>query len=130
MFYCTVDPDATLRWANEGHCTPFLIRQNGEMLTLGTTGMPLGMLDGAVYGVDTLHLEGGDKIVAYTDGLTEAQNGNGQFFGVKQMRDLLRAHTQSSAAEFHDAMMGEVDAFIDGAPQHDDITALVIEFRP
>lgn len=130
VFYCTVARTGTLRWANAGHCTPFLLRQNREMLSLQTTGMPLGMLEEAEFGVQTLQLEPGDKIVAYSDGLTEAQNRKGQFFEAKRMRDLIRDHADTGAAELHSAMMREVDAFTAGAAQMDDITALVLEYRP
>ena len=81
-----------LRWANAGHCTPFLVRADGRLQDLHTTGMPLGMLSPASYEVDELRLEPGDKIVAYSDGLSEAQNPEGRFFEAARMKEVIRAH--------------------------------------
>lgn len=130
VFYCTVDLTGTLRWANAGHCCPFFLRQTGELETLETTGMPLGMLEESEFGVQSVQLQPGDKIIAYSDGLTEAQNAEGTFFEARRMRELIRAHCGLNAADLHEKMMDEVEDFTAGAAQHDDITALVMEFRP
>jgi serine phosphatase RsbU (regulator of sigma subunit) len=129
VFYCTLNIDGTLRWANAGHCTPFLVRKNGETLALRTTGMPLGMLDIAEYAVETLQLQYGDKIVAYSDGLSEAQNSDGSYFETSRMKQIIAAHADLSANEMHAALMEEVENFTGGAVQHDDITAVVMEYR-
>ena len=130
VFYCTVLANGTLRWSNAGHCTPYLIRASGELRTLETTGMPLGMLEEAQYRVESLQLEPGDKIFAFSDGLTEAQNAKGQFFDADRMREIAVSQAGGSAADLFTDVMREVDAYTEGAPQHDDMTALVIEYRP
>jgi serine phosphatase RsbU (regulator of sigma subunit) len=129
VFYCTVSRDGTLRWANAGHVTPFLVRSDGEMLPLKTTGLPLGMLEAAEYEVDTLQMKSGDKIVAYSDGLSEAQNAEGAFFEASRLKHMIAANAGRSATEIHQALMQQVEAFTEGTVQHDDITALVMEFR-
>ena len=128
VFYCTLSRDGTLRWSNAGHVTPFLVRSSGELLQLKTTGMPLGMLELAEYGVETIQMNTGDKIVAYSDGLSEAQNAEGQFFEAARMKQLIITNAGRSASELHGALMEHVEAFTEGTVQHDDITALVIEF--
>jgi serine phosphatase RsbU (regulator of sigma subunit) len=130
VFYCTLTQNGQLSWANAGHCTPFLVRQNGEIQVLKTTGMPLGMLDIATYEVEHLQLESGDKIVAYSDGLSEAEDVDGKFFEVARMKDIIRAHASASCSDLHQALMREVENYTEGAVQNDDITAVVIEFRP
>jgi phosphoserine phosphatase RsbU/P len=129
VFYCTVSRDGTLRWANAGHVNPFLVRGNGQTLSLKTTGMPLGMLDIAEYGVETIEMQPGDKIVAYSDGLSEAQNAGGAFFETARMKQLIAGNASKSASGLHGALMEQVTSFTQGAVQRDDITALVIEFR-
>ena len=57
VFYCAVSRDGLLRWANAGHCTPIVVRAGGETETLATTGMPLGMLAEATFGVRSLQLQ-------------------------------------------------------------------------
>jgi phosphoserine phosphatase RsbU/P len=130
VFYCTVSKDGTLRWANAGHCTPLLVRASGEIETLETTGMPLGMLDEATFGVRTLQLQPYDKIVAYSDGLSDAENALGRFFETSRMMEIIRAHTREGAPEVLDALMRAVEKFTGGAMQHDDITAVVVEYHP
>lgn len=130
VFYCTVNRGGMLRWANAGHCTPILVRASGEMEMLGTTGMPLGMLGEATYGVRSLQLQPQDKIVAYSDGLSDAENAQGKFFEALRMMDVIRAHAQDSASGLLGALMRAVESFTGGAVQHDDITAVVVEYRP
>jgi serine phosphatase RsbU (regulator of sigma subunit) len=130
VFYCTVSRDGTVRWANAGHVTPFLVRSAGELVTLCTTGMPLGMLEIAEYAVETIEMRPGDKIVAYSDGLSEAQNPDGRFFEAARMRQILTSNAGAGAVDLHRQLMEEINAFTEGAVQHDDITALVMEYRP
>jgi serine phosphatase RsbU (regulator of sigma subunit) len=99
------------------------------MLPLKTTGLPLGMLEMAEYEVETLRMKSGDKIVAYSDGLSEAQNAEGAFFETSRMQHMIAANAGRSAAEIHQALMQQVESFTQGTVQHDDITALVMEFR-
>jgi serine phosphatase RsbU (regulator of sigma subunit) len=130
VFYCTVSKDGMLRWANAGHCTPLLVRATGEIETLETTGMPLGMLDEATFEVRTLQLQPADKIVAYSDGLSDAENALGKFFEASRMMEIIRTHTRAGAPELLNALMRAVEKFTGGAMQHDDITAVVVEYRP
>lgn len=130
VFYCTVNRDGLVRWANAGHCTPIVVRANGDTEPLATTGMPLGMLGEATYEVRSLQLQPRDKIVAYSDGLSDAENAQGKFFGASRMMDIIRVHVQDSASALLAALMKAVESFTGGAVQHDDITAVVVEYRP
>ena len=109
VFYCTLDREGLLCWANAGHCTPYLIRTSGEIETLGTTGMPLGMIDVATYSVEQVHLRPGDKVVAYSDGLSEAENIRGQFFDVGRMKKVILAHATSGCSALHSDLMAAVE---------------------
>jgi serine phosphatase RsbU (regulator of sigma subunit) len=129
VFFGMLHEDGLLRWANAGHCTPFLVKSDGTITALHTTGLPLGMLDFAEYDIEETHLSSGDKIVIYSDGLTEAQNPRGDFFEGKLMRGLVAEHAHSSARELHDTLMTTVRQFTAGADQQDDITAVVLEYQ-
>jgi sigma-B regulation protein RsbU (phosphoserine phosphatase) len=61
--------------------------------------------------------------------VTEAQNQNKEFFGKKRLYDILKAHAGSTCAAIHDAIQEGVTAFTEGAPQSDDITVVVLEYR-
>jgi serine phosphatase RsbU (regulator of sigma subunit) len=130
VFYCTVGHDGLLRWANAGHCTPLVVRATGETETLASTGMPLGMLAEATYGVRSVQLQPQDKIVAYSDGLSDAENAQGKVFEASRMKEVIRAHAKDSASGLLRALMRAVESFTSGAVQRDDITAVVVEYRP
>ena len=130
VFYCTVKTDGLLRWANAGHCTPILVREGGKLEHLETTGMPLGMLEEATYGVRSVQLAPRDKIVAYSDGLSDAENAQGSSFGQNRMIEVIRSHAADSAGDLLGALMRAVETFTGDAVQHDDITAVVVEYRP
>jgi serine/threonine protein phosphatase PrpC len=86
-------------------------------------------LEDAVANLAEQRLMPGDKIVIYSDGVTEAQNIQGQFFGKKRLRAAVEGHAAANCAAIHDAIQEAVSAFTEGATQSDDITALVLEFR-
>ena len=73
------------------------------------------------------HLAPGDKIVIYTDGVTEAQNAAGEFFGKKRLREIVTARAGDHCQAVHDAIQAAVTEFTEGAPQSDDITLVVLE---
>lgn len=129
-FFCSLSHTGVLRWANAGHPTPYLVRSSGELRALETTGMPLGMLPMATWTVEQVQLDAGDKVVAYSDGLSEAQNGDGQFYETAQLKRLLRDHAAHRFSAVHDALMCELRTFTEGAVQTDDITAVVFEYSP
>jgi serine phosphatase RsbU (regulator of sigma subunit) len=130
LFYSVVTAGGELRWANAAHCPPVLVRSGGALELLEPTGMPVGLVDSASFEVRTTALGPGDKVVIYTDGLTEARNEEGQFFESRRLLGLLRRSWGLSCAELHEALARELGRFTGGAEQADDITVLVIEFRP
>ncbi|HMD47969.1 MAG TPA: PP2C family protein-serine/threonine phosphatase, partial [Bryobacteraceae bacterium] len=130
VFYCTIRRDGQLCWANAGHPKPILVRASGELISLDSTGLPVGMLDAAAYETKTMQLQAGDKIVLYSDGLSEAENGDGEFFDRAAFRDVLRRHTSAGSIELHDRLVEAVNDFTEDAEPSDDITTLVLEYRP
>jgi sigma-B regulation protein RsbU (phosphoserine phosphatase) len=130
VFYCTLDRSGRLCWANAGHPKPILVRPGSELEQLDSTGLPLGMLDVAVYEIKTVQLEPGDKIVLYSDGLTEAENADGEFFERKAFHDLLRTYASAGSVELHARLIEAVKEFTEDSEPADDITTLVFEYRP
>jgi len=72
----------------------------------------------------------GDKLVIFSDGLTEAENPEGAFFDTERLRVCLRDHASSDAIAMHTALRTAVDRFAEGGAMRDDVTALVIEYSP
>jgi serine phosphatase RsbU (regulator of sigma subunit) len=129
LFYCTLERSGELRYSNAGHPKPVLVRDT-ELLSLESTGFPLGLLDGATYETKTMRLQPGDKIVMFSDGLSEAENPQGEFFDKKCFNQTLLAHASLGCAEFHAKLVDAVEDFSEGADVGDDITTLVLEYRP
>jgi sigma-B regulation protein RsbU (phosphoserine phosphatase) len=130
VFYCTVDRSGVLRWSNAGHPKPILVRAGCELISLESTGLPLGMLEVASYEVKSMQLQPGDKIVLYSDGLSEAESEDGEFFDRKRFREVLCANAGLGCAEFHSKLVEAVEDFSEGAELADDITTLVLEYQP
>jgi len=129
LFYCTLARNGKLCWSNAGHPKPILVR-GSELIHLESTGLPLGMLDVATYEMKQIHLLHGDKIVLYSDGLSEAENAEGEFFDRKGFAETLRANSSLGCAELQAKLVEAVQDFSEGTELSDDITTLVLEYRP
>jgi sigma-B regulation protein RsbU (phosphoserine phosphatase) len=130
IFYSLLDRGGRLRYINAGQCAPVRISPDGRYEYLETTAMPVGILEEAEFAVEERQLAPGDRVVIYTDGVTEAQNPHNEFFGRKRLRELVVAHAADPCSALHDAVLRAVRAFTESAPQADDITLVVVEYRP
>ena len=131
IFYCTLDSTGLLSYSNAGHPAPFLVGPDGRLRKLHPSGMPnIGMLEGAVFEMVQTQLSPGDKVVIYSDGLTEGENAEGQFFEAERLRACLRDHAGRDAAGLHMALLNAIDRFTEGGVIRDDVTALVLEYAP
>jgi sigma-B regulation protein RsbU (phosphoserine phosphatase) len=128
IFYCLLDATGKLSYVNAAHCPPLVVGRAGEQATLEATGMPVGLIATAEFDAAAWQLSPGDKVVIYTDGVTEAQNTREEFFGKQRLREIVAAHAGETCATLHDAIQQSVAAFTEGAPQSDDITLVVLEF--
>jgi serine phosphatase RsbU (regulator of sigma subunit)/pSer/pThr/pTyr-binding forkhead associated (FHA) protein len=129
VFYSLLHDDGRMFYVNAAHCPPIVVRANGERSELEASGMPVGLIETAEFPVMEQRLAAGDKIVIYSDGVTEAENLEKGFFGKKRLRAVVDAHAGDSCASIHDAIQDAVAAFTEGAAQSDDITLVVLEFR-
>ena len=129
VFYCQLERDGRLHYVNAGHCAPLIVRLEGDFEFLPATGMPLGLIEHAGFEIRQSSLQRGDKIVIYTDGVTEAQNLQGEFFGRHRLRVSAVEHRADSFQALHDALQNTITEFVEGARQADDITLVVIEYE-
>jgi len=128
VFQCLLHANGRLSYVNAAHCPPIVVRKNGKQLTLDATSMPVGLMESAEFSVAEQHLAPGDRLVIYTDGVTEAQNADHEFFGKKRLREIVAAHAAESCNAIHDAIQEGVAAFTEGAAQSDDITVVVLDY--
>lgn len=127
--YCTIDAgENRLTYACAGHCPPLLLRGTGEVISLKEGGTPLGILPGKEYRDTEVQLEAGDRLMLYTDGLTEAMNAEEQEFGEARLVELGRRNRALSAAEMVDVIRQEVSGYSGGSFQ-DDFTLVVVAVK-
>jgi sigma-B regulation protein RsbU (phosphoserine phosphatase) len=129
LFYSKLDSSGRLTYANAGHCPPLLVRAAGVLEKLDTTGPPVGLIPGAGFGIQTCELMPEDRLVLYSDGVTEAQDPDGQFYGRKRLREAIQAAPKADSKQLHEAILKSLLAFTRGAEQSDDITLVVMEYR-
>ena len=126
FFYCIVDHDeSTLTFANAGHYPPILIRADGTIERLDTGGAVLGVFPERGYEQGQVSLRGGDRIILYTDGITDVCNAADEEFGEARLVDLAVANRGCSAPALQARLANAVDAFSDGRFQ-DDATLIVL----
>jgi sigma-B regulation protein RsbU (phosphoserine phosphatase) len=129
IFYCLLDISGRLTYVNAAHCPPLIVRPGANGTSLDATSLPVGIMEPAEFPVCEHQIVPGDKIVIYTDGVTEAQNNAAEFFGKKRLREIVAAHVSESCTAIHNAIEEAVTTFTEGAPQSDDITVVVLEFH-
>jgi sigma-B regulation protein RsbU (phosphoserine phosphatase) len=126
-FYAVFDPaDRSLRFANAGHPAPRLKRcSDGSLEILDRVGsLPLGIFPDVRYDEDLEYLVQGDQLVIYTDGITDASNPEGRFFGPAGLDDVL-AHCGVDAISLLDELHDALDRFTGGGPLLDDQTIVI-----
>ena len=119
----------TLRYVNCGHNAPMLLRTDGSVERLEATATVLGLFEEWSCTVAEVQLAPGDTLVIYTDGISEAAEGDdAEEFGEDRLLANIRAHRQQSSADMLDAIVSEVQLFSQGW-QADDMTLIVARCR-
>ncbi|WP_437569998.1 PP2C family protein-serine/threonine phosphatase [Sorangium sp. So ce542] len=122
---CIFDPEArTLTLANAGHPFPYLVRNN-TVRQLAAQGSPLGAASSAEYASSTVHLEGGDALLWFTDGVTECENASSEQFTEKRLRALFQSVATYAPEEARDAIVAAVSRFRGERSLDDDMTLVV-----
>lgn len=128
-FVCYLDlASGALELANAGHNPAMMFRAaSGRCEQLSATGVALGVFEEAPYQPKTAQLYPGDILVLYTDGITEAINGDEEEFGERRLRDLILAHAALPAQALADRVLEAVADFAGDADSFDDATLMVIK---
>jgi phosphoserine phosphatase RsbU/P len=117
-----------LRIANAGQTQP-LLWKDGRVEQLKLEGFPIGIFDDATYDEWSVKLSSGDILVFYSDGLTEASNREGKFFGADRLKAILEKSTKCSSGKLADRMLKEVQEFTEGGAITDDRTLVVMKVK-
>jgi phosphoserine phosphatase RsbU/P len=126
-FYGTLGPEGTLTYSNGGHNPPVLVRSQ-DVRRLEEGGVVLGLLGHATYKEETLSLQPGDLIVAFSDGVSEALNEAGEEFTDQRLLAAIEKHRGKKPQEILDALLFEVRAFCGQATPSDDVTMVVVRY--
>ena len=118
----------TLTYANAGHNPPYLIH-DGLVLLDGSDGTPLGLFPGEEYTDVVVRLEAGDSVFLYTDGVNEAVNASGEFYGTERLEGVLAEVSSRADKNYLQAVEDSIAGFVGETEQNDDITMLVLYAR-
>ncbi|OFX66879.1 MAG: fused response regulator/phosphatase [Bacteroidetes bacterium GWE2_29_8] len=115
-------------FCNAGHNYPYIIKNNNDLVCIDKKhGLPLGLFE-KDYLSDSIFLEKNDRIILYTDGVTEAMNKDFELYGEDRLCELLKSISTNNPKDINDLLIADVNKFVDGADQSDDITTLILSF--
>ena len=142
FFYAQFDQSTQqLAYVNAGHNPPFLFRANnnefhtiapsipGGMRKLDAGGMFVGMFDNLSYEQEIIQMQSGDVLIAFTDGLPEAQDKFGEEFGDERIQEALAETASLSVTEIRDEILRRVQIWCADAAQYDDLTFIVLKAK-
>jgi sigma-B regulation protein RsbU (phosphoserine phosphatase) len=126
FFYCVIDSEiGSLTYANAGHFPPALIKPDGTVIRLASGGPVLGVLAAGTYESGTVAFGAGDRLILYTDGITEARSESDEEFGDERLLSLAAEHRACSAPALQARLVDAVATFT-GRRFTDDATLIVL----
>jgi sigma-B regulation protein RsbU (phosphoserine phosphatase) len=130
VFYGVLDTETgAINYCNGGHNLPYIARKNGLVEQIeNTDGLLLGKIEGIQYQSKQIQLNPNEKILLYTDGLTEALNEHSEFYEEERVEAYLENHSNISEEKLLRGLVVDVLKFMNKAHQSDDITLLVLEY--
>jgi sigma-B regulation protein RsbU (phosphoserine phosphatase) len=128
LFYAELDPDSgALSFLNAGHNPPLIVHSAGTVEQLASGGLPLGIKADADYREGRTHLQMGDVLVIYSDGVTEAASPSGEEFGPTRLYEVVSRNVDASAAGIRDRIESALTKFSQGTQAADDITLVIVK---
>ena len=128
LFLFVLNPQGMGQFISAGHTPAYLFHSaTGKIEELGSNANVLGLFDDASYESSVFRLDKGDILVVYSDGLTDAENPQGEMFGEERLLKLIRQEAPSGSQAIEQRLLKAIEAFTQGLPQTDDITFVVVE---
>jgi len=126
--FVLLDPvSGDCRCVNAGHNEGLLVRADGSIEELTASGLPVGLMGIGGYKAEVFHMEPGDCLALYSDGVNEANDAQENEWEMEAFKESLLAHHGGTAEEICNGVFADVDAFAAGAAQYDDITLMIIK---
>jgi sigma-B regulation protein RsbU (phosphoserine phosphatase) len=127
FFYAELDcATGRLSYVNAGHNPPFVLAAGGPTLRLASTAIALGITTEADFPQMTLDLQRGDRLVLYTDGITEAENASDEEYGEARLKAWLEANRDETGRRLIDGVIAEVLAYCGAVRPRDDMTLMCL----
>ncbi len=129
LVYAEIDlSDGACQMVQAGHPHPVVLRKNGSIETVGSGGLPIGLIEDAVYEQFSFELQSGDRLFLVSDGVTECPDRNGKELGEEGLVDLLRRNFTLPSAQLLESLVWELNLFTDGADFPDDVSGLMFDY--
>jgi serine phosphatase RsbU (regulator of sigma subunit) len=128
LFYAELDPESgAVSFLNAGHNPPLIVHAAGTVEQLASGGLPLGIKADADYREGRTHMQRGDVLVIYSDGVTEAASPTGEEFGPTRLYEVVSRNVDASAAGIRDRIESALTKFSQGTKAADDITLVIVK---
>jgi len=129
LMYGAMRPDGRLTYCNAGHNPPLVISTTGQTIRRLECGGPIvGLFEAATFDEETVSLSPGDWLIVFSDGVSEAMSASGDEYGEGRIVTLVEQHKDMEPKQLLEALFADVREFARGAPQSDDITAMVLQY--
>jgi len=129
IFFAILSPNGRLTYCNAGQNPPLLFSASG-VRKLETGGMIVGLFPHASYDQEEVQLNAGDLLAIYSDGVSEALNHAGDEYGEPRVQNTISPNWLGASDAVLQSLLESVRGFAQGAPQNDDVTALIVRFTP
>jgi sigma-B regulation protein RsbU (phosphoserine phosphatase) len=129
LMYGTMAPDGRLTYCNAGHNPPLIIGSGSAPLRRLECGGPIvGLFESATFDEETVTLSPGDWLIVFSDGVSEAMSASGDEYGETRIVSCVEKNKAMEPRDLLEALFADVRDFTRGAPQSDDITAMVLRY--
>ena len=127
LFYIEINKNSsTLEIVNAGHLPAFIIKNN-KIIEMNKGDAALGLMKNYEYSVTQTEFEKGDVLLVYSDGVTEAKNKQGDFYGLDNLRSFLIKNTGMPVNKLGTSLISEIELFATNAHQNDDISLIILK---
>ena len=131
LMYGVIAPDGRLTYCNAGHNPPLIVSRSGSAATLRRLecgGPIVGLFETATFEEETVILTDGDWLIVFSDGVSEAMSASGDEYGENRIVSCVEKHKSMEPRQLLESLFADVRDFTRGAPQSDDITAMVLRY--
>jgi sigma-B regulation protein RsbU (phosphoserine phosphatase) len=131
LMYGTIAPDGRLTYCNAGHNPPLILSGSGTVPSvrrLECGGPIVGLFESATFEEETVALTSGDWLIVFSDGVSEAMSASGDEYGENRIVSCIEKHKSMEPRQLLESLFADVREFTRGAPQSDDITAMVLRY--